>query len=153
MNTLNYNKEFGRTRDKPGFFSILFAGVIRILPKIGPLRALKFKAPSAEVEKLYLQSFDTVQLHYSNALKALHSRRFVLKDKDYDTGNDTQPGEYQLTDDTYCDLVLALADKNSIVSSELRQNITEFFKNGVALSDKKKGRKEKTARALDQLKR
>jgi hypothetical protein len=152
MDKLNYNKEFGRKEDKPGFFSILFAGLIRILPKIGPLRALKFKAPSAEIEKLYLQSFDTVQLHYSNALIALHSRRFTLQDKDYDTGNDTQPGEYQLTDDTYCNLVLKLAHKNSLVSSELRQNIAEFFKNGVALSDKKERRKEKITIAIEQLK-
>ena len=151
MKRLNYNKEFGKGRDKPGVFSFLLAGLIKILPKIGPLAPLKFKAPSPEVEKLCIQSFDTVQLHYSNALKTLYSRKLSLKDKNYDTGMNTTPGEYQLTDETYCDLLLHLNDKHP-VNFSLKQNIVAFFKNGIAFSDEKKSRKKKIVSALSQLK-
>jgi hypothetical protein len=148
-----YNKEFGRHRDKPGIFSFFLAGIIKILPKIGPLKPLKFKAPTPEVEKLYIQSFDTVQLHYSNSLTALHSNMPVLTDKDFDTGKDTKPGEYRLTDNTYCDLVLKLAKKDhENIDEALKQNILHFFDNGVALSEQKEDKKEDVSKALMELK-
>jgi hypothetical protein len=152
MKSLNYNKEFGKDRDRPGIFSFLFAGLIKILPKIGPLAPLKFKAPSPAVEKLFVQSFDSVQLHYSLALKTLHSQMIVLKDKDFDTGMDTRPGEYQLTDDTYCELLLKLSDKNKTINPSLKKNITAFFKNREALSSEQKNKKEEITAALNQLK-
>lgn len=154
MKKANYNKEFGKNRDKPGLSSFLFAGLIKILPKIGPLRPLKFKAPSAEVEKIYIKSFDTVTLHYSNALNSLHSqRRFRLTDKDLDTGMDTKPGEYELTDQSYCDFLIALKKKNfENVDTTVKENIIDFFSNGSTLSQLKKARREEVITALDQLK-
>lgn len=152
MKMLNYNKEFGKERDKPGVFSFLFAGLIKILPKIGPLAPLKFKAPSPQVEKLYIQSFDSVQLHYSNTLKTLRSTVIELKNKDFDTGMDTKPGEYKLTDDTYCDLLLKIIHNNNQPDSALRKNIIAFFKNTEILSNKKEAEKEEIAVAINQLK-
>jgi hypothetical protein len=152
MKMLNYNKEFGKERDKPGVFSFLFAGLIKILPKIGPLAPLKFKAPSPQVEKLYVQSFDSVQLHYSNALKTLRSTAIELKNRDFDTGLDTKPGEYKLTDDTYCDLLLKIIHYNNQPDSDLRKNIIAFFKNTEMLSNKKEAKKEEIVVAINQLK-
>ena len=152
MKRANYNKEFGKGRDKPGIISFLFAGLIKILPKIGPLAPLKFKAPSAQVEKLYIQSFDTVQLHYSDALKTLRSRRLSLADKDFDTGMNTEPGEYKLTDQTYCEWLLRLTHKNVPVNQALKQNIVTFFKNETALSSEKKNKQKEIIAALDQFK-
>jgi len=153
MNRMNYNKEFGRNRDKPRLFSFLFAGLIKILPKIGPLKPLKFKAPSAEVEKLYVGSFDTVEAHYSKTLERLHSQNISLADKDFDTGKDSKPGEYKLTDQTYCDWLIALKKNNfQSVNNSVKQNITDFLNNGVALSEQKEDKKEDAAKALDELK-
>lgn len=153
MSRANYNKEFGRHRDKPGVFSFLFAALIRILPKIGPLAPLKFKAPTPQVEKLYVQSFDTVQLHYSNSLKTLLSHKIALTDKDYDTGMDTKPGEYKLTDQTYCDLILKLQDKNfDSMNSTLKQNLLHYLDSGVAFSHEKEKKKKEVREAVQQLK-
>jgi hypothetical protein len=154
MKTANYNKEFGKDRERPGVFSFLFAALIKILPKIGPLAPLKFKAPSPEVEKIFIQSFDTVQLHYSNAVEVLRSRKptLELNDKDFDTGLNTQPGEYHLTDKTYSDLLLKLACNTEPVKPALKQNILTFFKNGEAVSNEKKSKKEEIAVAISQLK-
>lgn len=151
MNNLNYNKEFGRERDKPGIFSFLLAGLIKILPKIGPLAPLKFKAPSPEVEKLFIQSFDSVQLHYSSALITLRSKNLQLANKDYDTGMNTRPGEYELTDKAYCNLLLKIIDENAGVNSALKQNMVDFFKNGAALSNENKDKKEEITVAINKL--
>ena len=154
MSKANYNKEFGRERDKPGFFSFLFAGLIKILPKIGPLKPLKFKAPSPDVEKLYVQSFDTVQQHYSNALQILRSGQLALHNKDFDTGKETKAGEYKLADETYCDLMLRLNDKGFGTSNEkLKQNMIYFFDHGDAIAVENENKKEEISKALDNLKK
>jgi hypothetical protein len=153
MNKANYNKEFGKDRDKPGLFSFLFGGLIKILPKVGPLRPLKFKSPDAQMEKIFIKSFDTVQLHYSNVLKILHSKSISLPDKDFDTGLDTKPGAYKLTDQTYCDLLLALKKQDfETRNAALKQNITQFLKDGIALAHVKKNKRRKVTRALVELK-
>lgn len=151
MKKINFNKEFGKERDRPRIFSFLFAGLIKILPKIGPLAPLKFKAPSPQVEKLFIQSFDSVQLHYSSALKTLPSKRLALKNKDCDTGMDTKPGEYKLTDNTYCDLLLKIANKNEPVNANLKENMIAFFKNPEMLSNKKSTNQEEITVAINQL--
>lgn len=155
MTKANFNKEFGKNRDKPGLFSFLFAGLIRILPKIGPLRPLNFKAPNAEVEKLYIQSFDSVLQHYSYALNALHLKQnLLLVNKDYDTGMDVKPGEYNLTDRSYCDWVLALEKKDfETTSPAVRQNILQFFNNSVVLAHEKKSKRKKVMTELQELKK
>ena len=151
MKRLNYNKEFGKERDKPGVFSFFLAGLIKILPKIGPLAPLKFKAPSQAVEKLYVQSFDSVQLHYSNALTVLRTRNLDLPDKDYDTGKNTRPGEYKLTDETYCDLLLKITQENIAMSPALKQNIVRFFRDGEVLLNEKEAKKEEITIAINHL--
>lgn len=151
MSKSNFNKEFGKERDKPGIISFLLAGLIKILPKIGPLAPLKFKAPSPEVEKLLIQSFDSVQLHYSTALKTLQLKKIDLVNKDFDTGKDTKPGEYQLTDQTYYDLLLKVAGEEKPANHNLKENLKNFFTNTNLLSNKEETKKEKFIVAIKQL--
>jgi hypothetical protein len=128
MSRVNYNKEFGRDRDKPGILAYSLSMLIRILPKIGPLKPLKFKAPGPEAEKYYIQSFDTVQNHLRMAIRQLGKTKLFLPNKDFDTGYPTKPGEYKLTDETYCKWVLQLGEeKLSTLSTPARQNILHFF--------------------------
>ncbi|MGZ3846934.1 MAG: zinc dependent phospholipase C family protein [Flavisolibacter sp.] len=153
MNRANYNKEYGKERDKPKAGAFLMGALIKILPKIGPLAPLKFKPPSPEVEKLYIRSFDSVQLHYSNALQALATRMPFFADKNLDTGADTHPGEYWLADQTYTDLVLKLAGtKEHWQNTALKQNINHFFSNGVALEKDDAEKRNEVKSALDSLK-
>lgn len=127
MNRANYNKEFGSERDKPGFFSHVFAGLIRILPKIGPLAPLKFKAPGPEVEKLYIASFDTVQAHFIASIQK-NPRVIILQDKDLDTGKNIEPGEYKITDATYCQWLMKLQEKKfASLDVYVQRDIARFF--------------------------
>lgn len=126
MHRRDYLREYGNDREKPGFFANLLSVVIRVLPKVGPLRALKFKAPGPEAEKLFVQSFDTVLYHYS--IVAKERAEAHLANRDFDTGERTVFGEYPLCDKSYAELLEALKKKDfNSVSPALKQNILHFY--------------------------
>lgn len=128
MSRKAYYKEFGGKREKPTFGDKMLAFFVRVLPKVGPLKALKFKDPGPEGEKIFIKSFDTVLVHYNDVLTKLKTRAVELKDMDYDTGKPTEPGEYKLADETYNELVYKLADtKFNDLTASLKQNITAFY--------------------------
>ena len=128
MKKKDYNKEFGEQRQKPGFKAVALSFLVRFLPKVGPLKALKFKDPGPEGEKLFIRSFDTVLVRYHDALAKLEHGKIALQDIDYDTGNPTTIGEYGLADKTYGDLVVKLDDNKFYnLTSPLKQNILLFY--------------------------
>ena len=123
-----YYKEFGSARQKPTFKDFIVGLIVRIIPKIGPFKALRFKPVGPDGEKKFIASFDTVLVHYNFALTQLYSGRPALPDIDYDTGNPTLPGEYNLADETYNDLLLNLGkNKFADLTAPLQQNILTFY--------------------------
>jgi hypothetical protein len=128
MHQKEYRQEFGNNYKKPGVFSTLISFIIRIMPKIGPLRILKFKAPTPEAEKYFIQSFNDVLTHYTAIIDKLPGKNMEFTDIDFDTGNPTRPGEYSLADDTYAKLLLQL-DKNKFenLNSSLKKNLLQYF--------------------------
>ena len=154
MSRKDYNREFGKKRKKPGIFPAALSLFIRIIPKVGPIRALKIKDPGPVAEKLYEESFDTVMLNYALALRTCKTGTIDLANIDYDTGKPTVPGEYHLADRNY-DLLLTSLEKNdfSLVNDGLKNNITEFYANRVAPVGSRKTRRNwaKTMHSLRQL--
>src|SRR5579872_7224324 len=49
LSRTSYEKEFGNEYQRPGFRTRLLAWVLRVVPKSGPFRGLKFRAPTPEV--------------------------------------------------------------------------------------------------------
>jgi len=150
-----YYKEFGSSRQKPKFIERVLSFVVRVLPKVGPLKALKFKDVGPEGEKLFIRSFDTVIVHYDEELTMLHNSRIDLKDVDYDTGKPTMPGEYRLADKTYVELLDKLGGNKFIeLTKPLQQNILNFYNNADTAQFAIKYSKDwkKTSFALQQLK-
>jgi len=128
MHRKEYDKQFGKGYKRPGFSAKLLSFFIRALPKVGPLRALKFKAPTKDAEKLFIKSFDTILIVYAHNLHQLPGSVVHLKDMDFDTGNPTTDCEYTLADQTYCDWLVQLdEDKLKSASPAIRQNITSYF--------------------------
>ncbi len=156
MKRANYYQEFGKDHKKPGLGAWFFSLAIRILPKVGPLKALRFKTPTPEVEKLYIQSFDTVLLHYTTYIKEMTPEgQPQLPNIDYDTGKKTEAGEYPLADICYGDWVLKLkATHFDSVTLAEKQNILDFFSNRKNIQITKKGIKkwEDIQLALEELK-
>lgn len=151
MGRRDYYKEFG----KPKLKSIFFYGIVKIMPKLGPLLILKFKKPTPEVELLYKQSLDTVMLNFSLSLNEMRSGAISINNKDYDTGNNTFPGEYGLADEGYFDLLIAL-DKNKFqhLSPVLKKDIIMFFdnENGLKFPKKHSRKLEKLSKEIAQIK-
>lgn len=153
-----YFHTYGREREKPKFGNRIMAFIISILPKIGPLKALRFSPPGPVAEKLFIKSFDTTLFYYSQLLTDMRSgKRLQLPDIDFDTGKPTLQGEYGLADLTYSQLLLYLQDKKfSDVTSPLQDNILSFYGKGDTTSKVTEYKKykidwEKTYTALQQL--
>jgi len=128
MRQKQYDKDFGSGYKHPGFFPTVVSFFIRILPKVGPLRSLKFKAPTALSEKYFDQSFDSIILHYNTALNRSKQTNIALKDFDFDTGKPTAICEYSLADNTYDSWLIQLKnDKFKNITSQEKQNIEGFY--------------------------
>jgi hypothetical protein len=123
-----YNKQYGKGYRRPGFFPTVLSFFIRVLPKVGPLRSLKFKTPTAQAEKYFIQSLDTIIQQYSSHIKQLQHSSLNLKDLDYDTGSPTASCEYILADETYDMWLLKLKEnKFTHITSGQRKNILDFY--------------------------
>ncbi|MFL5740433.1 MAG: zinc dependent phospholipase C family protein [Flavisolibacter sp.] len=151
MHRKQYYSEYGKEHEKTGVFANILSFFVRIMPKVGPLKALKFKTPGPEAEKYFVQSFDTVVYHYAlfmnNQMPAKH-----LTDRDFDTGKKTSFGEYPLCDEAYKDLLMKLKEKNfSTVSPSLKQDIVNFY-SATALHNSSVNDNKEIARALEELK-
>jgi hypothetical protein len=139
-----YEQEFGTKYQRPGIFARFFVWVVRVLPKIGPFKALAFRTPTPEAERLFTDSFKTSRDRYRTLLLAVRANRLDLRNTDYDTGRPTQRGEYSLADDTYAELLARLTSNESTrVPGAIRADIVRFYGNvdPNAAQDKKERRK------------
>ena len=128
MRQREYDKQFGTGYKHPGFFPTIVSFFIRVLPKVGPLRSLKFKTPSALSEKYFVQSFDSITLHYNDALNRSKQNNVLLKDFDFDTGKPTAICEYSLADNTYDSWLIQLKkDGFKSITAQEKQNIEGFY--------------------------
>lgn len=154
----NYQKEWGRGYRKPGFGARVLAFFLRIVPKIGPFKALGFKIPTTKTEDMYIKSINQSVDDYATALKQTKNGQLDLPDMDFDTGRPTAAGEYALADKTYAHLLDDLSKKHfDQVSPDLRQNILDFYTSGKPLISAKRDKKsvnawQKTQDELNQLK-
>jgi Zinc dependent phospholipase C len=143
MRRKEYDKQFGKGYKRPGFSAGVLSFFIRVLPKVGPLKALRFKVPTPQAEKLFIKSFDTILVIYAVNLKQLPEKIIHPEDIDFDTGKPTSDCEYTLADQTYCDWLIKLDDnKFQNAGPAIRQNIESFFqlsnlKNGNVRTSKK----------------
>lgn len=157
LNRASYEKDWGKDYRRPGPGTRFLAAVLRIMPKVGPFKVLAFKNPTTKTEDLYFKSITASVNRYQHYLmedKYLE-QPVSLPNLNFDTGNKTTPGEYVLTDETYCTLLGRLAKNNfTTLTPELRDNILEFYSNlNAAIATKKKKAKWRaTLKNLDQLK-
>lgn len=146
MSKANYYKEFGKERTKPPIGSRALSMLLRIVPKIGPLKGLRFNNPGLEAEKLFTQSFDTVVACYASFLNKSISGKLRLENKDFDTGKLTVPGEYHLADENYGQLLLKLKkEKFDHMNPSLKKDIISFYSQAdstILVKENQKGWKE-----------
>ncbi|HKQ87534.1 MAG TPA: zinc dependent phospholipase C family protein [Candidatus Acidoferrales bacterium] len=150
-----YQKDWGSDYRRPSFLTRLLAFIIRIVPKIGPFRALTFRTPTPATEALFVQSFEVASQDFDKYIHEDHDAgKISLVNDNIDVGAVTGPGQYPLADVTYANLMDRLAkNKFADVTPALRSNLLDFFKDSNAPNDvkKKKKRWRKLQAELEQL--
>jgi len=149
----DYDREYGANYRHPTLFSRFLAFVYRLLPKIGPLRPLSFKAPTPKAEQLFLDSFKETRERYRDALSSLRGGRLDLANTNFDIGKATRRGDYELADKTYAELLGRYADRGfANVPPAMRRNLNAFYATTPeSLSKKERKRDKKIRRQLAQL--
>ena len=123
-----FERAYGTKYRKPGVLARCLAFAYKLLPKVGPLRALQFKAPTPEAEALFLESLNDTRARYRAALASVGAGRIDLVNTDFDTGKPSAYSEYALADETYAELLHRLADRKFAgVPDALRRNIAAFY--------------------------
>jgi len=151
----DYEKEWGKDYSRPGIGTRVLGTIIRILPKIGPLKVLSFQKPTPQTEEMYVKSMSSTADQYRRFLEQIRIGRVTLPNRDLDSGKPAVSAEYSLADETYADLLDRLTDdKFKNTSADLRKDILGFYADGVSPAGSKKGksREERLAKQLEQLK-
>ena len=126
----SYEKDFGKMYERPGFKTRLISWFLHIVPKSGPFKGLAFKAPTPEVEKMFMASFNATVDSYRALLAdvAAHHMELVTNEN-IDIGAPTIAGKYLGADLAYDKLLDKLADHKFIgVSADLRSNMLGYYK-------------------------
>jgi hypothetical protein len=151
----DYEHEWGKEYKRPGVGTRFLAFLLRLVPKVGPFRALAFRSPTPKTMDLFFKSIDATVHRYRYELNQVNEGRLELVNLNFDTGQETRPAQYKLTDQTYAKLLDQLSqEKFSTVTPAMRANIMDFYSNVDLPIDTKKDKDDwkKTLRELDQLK-
>lgn len=145
LSRASYESEWGKDYQKPGCGTKILAFVIRLLPKIGPLRVLSLRTPTPEAEQMFQASFNAALQHYQDLLRSLREGKVSLPNRNLDTGGVTARGTYFMSDGAYARLLdqLVLQEFEQI-SPELRTDILAHFADAPSKSPIKRDRLDKT---------
>jgi hypothetical protein len=130
LSRTSYQKEWGKGYRKPTFGTRVLAFFLRLVPKVGPFKAVEFTIPTRQTEDLYIASVDHTLDNYKQLLHEVGAKNLRLPDTDFDTGRPTLAGEYVLADAAYAQLLDKLAQHNfDQITPELKSNILAFYSN------------------------
>lgn len=124
----SYEKEWGTAYHRPGFRTRLVTWVLRIIPKVGPFKSLAFRAPTPEVEKMFMASFNATVDNYRTLLANVSAGRLEIANENFDVGQPPAAGKYLGADQAYDQLLGKLADrKYAGVTPALRANVLTYY--------------------------
>ena len=124
----SYEKEWGRDYSRPTVGDKFLAFIIRILPKVGPLRVLTFRTPTPEAEKLFERSFNATVDCYRQFLVAVGNGQLELPNDNFDVGKVTVRGEYKLNDKTCAELLDRLAkERTASIDPDLKAQLLAYY--------------------------
>ena len=137
LSRAGYERQWSRDYRKPTFGEWILALLAKLVPKIGPLRALAIRTPTPETEKMFMASFqDALQDHEQELESQRDAGQIDLPNDNFDTGSVTGPGDYSLADKTYGKLLDELAaDHFKSSSAEIRRVLLDYYRTAVTKED------------------
>jgi hypothetical protein len=143
-NRRQYRREFGNDYERPGLGARLIANVLRVLPKIGPLKPYAFTLPDVPGALQFHRSYQDSEARFRTLVQeqpADTSRTRPLADTNLDTGAPTQPTAYVLADRTYGELLRQLHQHQfRHLTPALRQTLLRYFANGIPVPSRETDR-------------
>jgi hypothetical protein len=123
----SYEKNWGATYQRPGIRSKLLTVFFRIVPRVGPFKALAFQKLTPETEQLYMAGFNASIDRYRELLAGVGRGRLVLPNVNIDVGEVTEAGKYRLADDAYAKLLHKLDGHYVDMPQDVRSDILAFY--------------------------
>ena len=124
----DYERAYGTKYRSPGIFARFVGLLARILPKIGPLSAMKFRVPTPEAQKLFAESFRDTRERYRTLIVDARDGRVQLPNTDFDVGQPPRWGENVVADRAYVELLERLGGGNfAAAPPELKRLLAQFF--------------------------
>jgi hypothetical protein len=133
----SYEKKWGRDYSRPTPADKFLAFLIRILPKVGPLRVLTFRTPTPDSEKLFESSFNATVSRYRRLLVEERQGHLELPNQNFDVGKVTVRGEYKLNDKTCAELLARLTKQQlTSIDPDLKAQLLAFYAEPAPLNGK-----------------
>jgi hypothetical protein len=128
MRRSSYERDWGKQYDRPSFWDHVLAFILRLLPPVGPLKALRFKTPTPQVEQIFMRSFDVATTAYRGRIDETHRGALRLVNTNFDLGVIAPPGDYKLQDETYAYWLDTLAQDNfSGLTPRITEELLRYF--------------------------
>jgi len=128
LSRASYRKKWGKNYRAPTPGEQFLAFLVRILPKIGPLKVLELRTPTPDTERMFEASFNATLDRYRALLGQVRSGLPALPNDNFDTGDVTGPGIYRLNDVAHAKLLDELAKQSfTSASPETKAELLEFY--------------------------
>ncbi len=129
MRRSSYERYWGKNYERPSLLDRIVAFIVKLLPPIGEIQLLKFRALTPAVETLFMKSFDVAVAEYHREIQAATAHNLQLENKNFDVGVITRPGQYKLQDQTYAYWLNELALSNfSEVTPAAARDIFNYYR-------------------------
>jgi zinc dependent phospholipase C len=129
MSRASYRTRWGKNYQAPGEGTKVVAFIIKLVPKVGPLKALSLRLPTPQTEAMFRSSFNAALDQYQHLLDDQRAGHLNLLNRNFDTGAPTKPGAYFMADRAYARLVDDLAKDHFLdVSPDLRADILAYYR-------------------------
>ena len=155
LSRASYEKNWGKEYQKPTFFERFLAFLVKLFPKVGPLKVLKLRTPTPETEHKFEASFNAALDRYKLLLTQTRTGTPDIPNDNFDTGGVTPPGVYFMNDDVHAELIEKLAKQNFAgITPDLRAELLQYYPDPNAPNATKRKPKDwtKVQVALQQLK-
>jgi hypothetical protein len=125
----SYEKEWGTEYHRPGIRTRFVTWVAGFITKFGLFKSLAFRAPTPEVEKMFMASFNATVDSYRALLANVDAGDLELPNENIDLGTPTVASQYLGAALAYDKLLGKFADhKFTGISADLRTNILNYYK-------------------------
>jgi len=125
----SYEKSWGTEYHRPGVRTRLVSWLMELVPKSGPFKSLAFRAPTPEVEKMFMASFNTTVDSYRGLLAHVDAGDLDLPNENFDLGTPVLASQYLGADLAYDKLLDKLAGRKFAgIAPDLRSNILDYYK-------------------------